>query len=153
MPARGRKKIMNTNQTPPPSGLASPSCSPCRVWRRRTKGWKMPENTVSVCRPGKFGNPFTAQGCRDAGFSGTDEVIQARCVETFRVWVSTNHWRENWSGEESRLARQAIIDGLPDLRGKNLACFCKPGTPCHADVLLGLANGKLSEPAGGEAVD
>ena len=28
MPARGRKKIMNTNQTLPPSGLASPSCSP-----------------------------------------------------------------------------------------------------------------------------
>lgn len=26
------------------------------------------------------------------------------------------------------------------LAGKNLACWCKPGTPCHADVLLELAN-------------
>jgi hypothetical protein len=30
-----------------------------------------------------------------------------------------------------------------ELRGKNLACWCKPGEPCHADVLLELAN---SEP-------
>ena len=106
----------------------------------------MPENTVSVCRPGKFGNPFTVQGCREAGFNGTDEAIQARCVEAFRVWISTKHWRENWTGEESRIARQAILDALPELRGKNLACFCKLGTPCHADVLLGLANAKSSYP-------
>ena len=26
------------------------------------------------------------------------------------------------------------------LAGKNLACWCKPGTPCHADVLLEIAN-------------
>lgn len=26
------------------------------------------------------------------------------------------------------------------LRGKNLACWCKPGSPCHAAVLLALAN-------------
>jgi hypothetical protein len=29
---------------------------------------------------------------------------------------------------------------LPELRGKNLACFCKPGEPCHADILIELAN-------------
>lgn len=36
-----------------------------------------------------------------------------------------------------------IPDERPDLqtlRGKNLACFCKPDEPCHADVLLELAN-------------
>jgi hypothetical protein len=27
-----------------------------------------------------------------------------------------------------------------ELRGKNLACWCKPDQPCHADVLLELAN-------------
>ena len=27
------------------------------------------------------------------------------------------------------------------LRGKDLACWCPPGAPCHADVLLLLANG------------
>lgn len=29
---------------------------------------------------------------------------------------------------------------LSVLRGKNLACWCKVGDPCHADVLLELAN-------------
>ncbi|MCX7008873.1 MAG: DUF4326 domain-containing protein, partial [Kiritimatiellaeota bacterium] len=27
-----------------------------------------------------------------------------------------------------------------DLRGKHLACWCRIGTPCHADVLLKIAN-------------
>jgi hypothetical protein len=30
------------------------------------------------------------------------------------------------------------------LRGKNLACWCKPGEPCHADVLLEIANREAS---------
>jgi hypothetical protein len=37
-----------------------------------------------------------------------------------------------------RLSRNP--DLLESLRGKNLACWCKPQTPCHADVLLDLAN-------------
>lgn len=31
---------------------------PVRVQLRRTKGWRMPDNTVNVARPGKWGNPF-----------------------------------------------------------------------------------------------
>ena len=38
-----------------------------------------------------------------------------------------------------------MLDNLKTLRGKNLACWCKPGTACHADVLLRLANEKLSD--------
>lgn len=33
--------------------------TPQRIQRKRTKGWKMPENTVYVGRPSKWGNPFT----------------------------------------------------------------------------------------------
>jgi hypothetical protein len=29
---------------------------------------------------------------------------------------------------------------LDPLRGKNLACWCGPDQPCHADILLELAN-------------
>jgi hypothetical protein len=29
---------------------------------------------------------------------------------------------------------------LADLRGKNLACFCREDARCHADILLELAN-------------
>jgi hypothetical protein len=30
-----------------------------------------------------------------------------------------------------------------ELAGKNLACWCKPGEPCHADVLLEIANAEV----------
>jgi len=114
--------------------------APVRVQLRRTKGWRMPENTVSVARPGRFGNPFTLEGCRDAGYHGDDTVIARRCVEAFRVWLGPM-WRNNWDGDESELKRAALLAGMPALRGKNLACWCKPGDPCHADALLELANG------------
>ena len=32
------------------------------------------------------------------------------------------------------------LDVKSQLRGKNLACWCKPGACCHADVLLEIAN-------------
>lgn len=31
---------------------------PKRIQRRRVKGWRKPEGTISVCRPSKYGNPF-----------------------------------------------------------------------------------------------
>ena len=113
------------NETTANEGLPAAACSPCRVWRRRVKGWKMPENTVSVCRPGRFGNPFKV---------GADRT-QRQAVECFRSWLTTPHITAGIPDK-----KQAVLDGLASLRGKNLACYCKPGTPCHADVLLDLAN-------------
>ena len=95
---------------------------------------------VNVARPTKWGNPFTAEGCRDAGFEGSDAAIAARCVAAFRAWLTSPSWRINWDGPESEKARDDILQGLSSLRGKNLACWCAPGAPCHADVLLELAN-------------
>ena len=118
---------------------------PHRVQLSRKKGWRMPANTVSVARPGKFGNPFTTSGCLEAGYVGTAEQIRRRCVEAFRVWLGPM-WRNNWDGPESEARRAAILSEISSLRGKNLACWCplvgKDGSPvsCHADVLLRLAN-------------
>ncbi len=33
-----------------------------RIQLRRTKGWRKPDNTVTVSRPGKWGNPFPIKG-------------------------------------------------------------------------------------------
>ena len=88
-----------------------------RVQLRRTKGWRMPENTVKVDRSTKWGNPFPT----------TDGAISAdEAVERFRRLAYALTW----------LAPQAKAE----LRGKNLACWCKPGQPCHADVLIKIAN-------------
>ena len=71
---------------------------PIRVQLRRTKGWRMPVNTVTVARPTKWGNPFMVNECREAGFQGTDQQIASRCVEAFRTWLCTPYWRTNWDG-------------------------------------------------------
>lgn len=101
---------------------------PVRVQRKRTKGWKMPENTVSVTRPGKWGNIFTVGGLfkvgngnRNGGFILIKDAEQA--VEMYQDYLNKYPPRD-----------------IEQLRGKNLACFCSLDAPCHADVLLKLAN-------------
>jgi hypothetical protein len=103
--------------------------SPFRVQRRRSKGWRMPENTVSVCRPGKWGNPFpVGKPAKDvpAKYRGIVAADPSQAVELYRQLIA-----------EYGLPLDCDIE---ELRGKNLACWCKAGEPCHADVLLELAN-------------
>lgn len=109
---------------------------PKRIQRKRTKGWRMPPNTVYVGRPTCFGNPFTERDCREAGYTGD---IRQRCVDAFRAFMGP-HWRENWQGDEAENYRGRLLSKLESLRGKNLACWCKIGDACHADVLLEIAN-------------
>ncbi len=94
---------------------------PVRVQLRRIKGWKMPPNTVSVARPTKWGNMYVIgdSGCNGVPYTRED------CVQLYRLY------QVPWL--ELKMARE-------ELRGKNLACFCPLNQPCHADVLLEIAN-------------
>lgn len=105
---------------------------PVRVQLSRRKGWRMPENTISVARPGPLGNPFVV------GKHGTRE----ECVHLYRVLLS-GYLVLSTGPElaEQKAAVAAVKERLPDLRGKNLACWCRlDGKPCHADALLEIAN-------------
>ena len=115
------------------------SDKPIRIQLSRAKGWRMPPNTVKVSRPSIWGNPFSVAALRDAGFSGSDGGLAVICVNSFRGWLAGSD--RDWMGPQSEAAREAILARLPELRGRNLACWCKPGCPCHADVLLEIANG------------
>jgi len=100
-----------------------------RVQRKRSKGWKMPANTVSVCRPGRWGNPFLIgePACNvPEAFCGRVAQDAAEAVELYRALL-----------DQCGLLKACE---LAELRGKNLACWCKIGTPCHAGMLLDLAN-------------
>ena len=124
------------------STLTERDMMPERIQLKRTKGWRMPPNTVSVARPGRWGNPHYVSRWRDA----------ATCVALFKntvrgVWepATSAHVPEAWSGydEYNRWLFRCgnhPLDLVGELRGKNLACWCKLGEPCHADVLLVLAN-------------
>lgn len=110
---------------------------PERVQLSRAKGWRMPPNTVNVARPTRWGNPFAVY--RTAWRGESEYPIRcatpAEAVERFRTMLmrATPEARER--------------DYLSPLRGKNLACWCKPDDPCHADVLLALANAVHETPA------
>ena len=126
---------------------------PRRVRLSRRKGWRMPENTVSVARPGRFGNPFSKENAIESGYASED-TWQDFVVRCFRDWLTSASGCDWWQGPQSDARLAYLRANLPDLRGKNLACWCKPGAPCHADVLLELANGDalapLSTPDGRE---
>jgi hypothetical protein len=108
----------------------------------------MPPNTVSVTRPGRWGNPFpvdhegTQMHCLTLGLDGNDPLDRATAaVDLFRTWMT--HGKVN----EMIALFLPKIDRAPpvritqrELRGKNLACFCPLDKPCHADALLEIAN-------------
>ena len=93
---------------------------PHRVQRKQIKGWRMPLNTVSVTRPGPFGNPFRVGADHDA----TSAVV------AYEKWLNGEVQGPGWATPPTRAEIQQ------KLRGKNLACFCALDQPCHADVLL-----------------
>jgi len=92
----------------------------------------MPPNTVSVTRPGKYGNPFVIGEFPSLAYAHIwkDLVPDAKtAVRLFRQTLVN-----------AMLIHDSSVDCLLELRGKNLACFCALDQPCHADVLLELAN-------------
>lgn len=100
--------------------------TPTRIQLSRRKGWRMPPDTVSVARPGLFGNPFAV----------TEERSARDAVQAFRIWLTVDCCD---AGIRTRKLR--VLERIGELRGKHLACWCPIGSPCHGDVLLELANG------------
>ena len=102
-----------------------------RVVRRRVRGWRKPANTVCVTRPGPWGNPFKVTGDMPVEQTVADFRLELR-YESLAIELGlparSKHMR--W-----------IAEHIDELKGKNLACYCKAGRPCHADVLLSIANG------------
>jgi hypothetical protein len=101
---------------------------PVRIQRKRVKGWKMPPNTVSVTRPGRWGNPFKVGTINRDPNSG-EKIKTLKNIDDVLKWYK-NYLK--YRGMEDTI--------IKELKGKNLACFCKIGEPCHADILLKIAN-------------
>lgn len=95
---------------------------PRRIRLSRKRGYRKPDNAVRVTRPGKYGNPYRVGVHGDA----------AECVALFEAMMN------------QELAAGRMKEMLAELRGKDLACFCALDAPCHADVLLRLANSEIN---------
>ena len=104
--------------------------APRGIVRSRKKGWRKPANTICVTRPGPWGNPFkVAPGMPPeqavAGFR-LELRYESLAIE---LGLPVRSQRMRW-----------IAEHIGELKGKNLACFCPLGKPCHRDVLLQAAN-------------
>jgi hypothetical protein len=117
-----------------------------RIQCKRTKGWRMPDGAILVARPTKWGNPFRVgepierdselwsymnflfklRGTNMDGFASVTPLMVEDVVDCYQRWLADNP--------------PLFLSVQPELAGHDLACWCKPGTPCHADVLLELAN-------------
>jgi len=95
---------------------------PARIQLSRKKGWRMPPDAVKVDRSTEWGNVYRVGMFKN--FTAADAVaaFRARLKEDLH--------------DDARLINRRIHE----LRGKNLACWCPIGSPCHADVLLEIAN-------------
>jgi hypothetical protein len=100
---------------------------PQRIQLRRTKGWQLPDGAVRVDRATAWGNPYRVGATEHCGipFAGGALTVK-EAVGLFRAYA--------------RSRQRDFPNTFEPLRGHDLACWCPLGQPCHADVLLEIAN-------------
>ena len=124
----------------------------------------LPPGAALVTRATIFGNPWSVgvddafawpsggrAGWRDRLPVPAGELIEAEVIGQFRDWLERGHLRADFLPDiEAEMygalrtdlvdRRALILERLGALRGRDLACSCLPGAPCHADVLMEMAN-------------
>lgn len=125
---------------------------PERIQLRRTKGWRLPAGAIVVARPSKWGNPITFSDV-GAQYPSLDErQVATMVVRTFEPLARTGAlYLPNWRFLGGRrgpldLTYPSVDEIRTELAGHDLACWCQlvdadgERVPCHADVLLEIAN-------------
>lgn len=117
--------------------------APRRIQRKRSAGWRKPENTVNITRPGPWGNPYILRNTKEGTTMGTEgspsmggttvgnprvtyDTLLRDSVAAYEQWVRNNP--------------EYVARAKQSLAGKNLMCWCPEDSLCHGDVLLQIAN-------------
>ncbi len=120
---------------------------PERVQLSRAKGWRMPTGTRKVDRSTPWGNPFSVLEPFPAHWVPRDVLkgVNAKLrtgkhgtfasLNTSEQAVALFRW---WIKQGDQIGHCEMARHV--LSGKNLACWCALDQPCHADVLLEVAN-------------
>lgn len=103
---------------------------PTRVQRKRTKGFRLPPNTLCCTRPGKWGNPFQVGISHpvsiDTGNFKTDMVMSRELACQLFY-----HYLQDWTEREP--------DAMEELlQYDHLACYCSLAELCHVDMIIQL---------------
>lgn len=97
----------------------------------RQRPWRHEHpDAVIVARPSRWGNPFPVGSHYMSPRFGDQVRTAADAVRDYRRWITRDQ------RVDAILARES----LHLLAGRDLACWCPLDQPCHADVLLELAN-------------
>lgn len=120
---------------------------PRRIQRKRTRGWRMPESAVYVGRPTRWANPYRwsdypryySNVSIDGEWYGHRRSDAA--LRRFAMVDFEHQYLCLYSPHPDAPSREEI---RRELAGKDLACWCPEGQPCHADVLLRIANEERS---------
>lgn len=123
---------------------------PKRIQRKRTTGWRMPPNALYVGRGSRWGNPFIVGApCgvfpEGTGMCGKAEILipalsLEQAIEFYRNALTGYLKPEMYPTGHRYRERIWRYDIWAHLHGRDLACWCPLDQPCHADVLLELAN-------------
>lgn len=134
---------------------------PVRIQRSRAPGWRMPAGAVYVGRPTLWGNPWKPgrpgrfwlppYPIEDAvigtGLDAGDAVDLYRRLLHAGPDPINRLLPNELSADGRRQVRGWLHDHashiraeLHQIQGRDLACWCALDAPCHADVLLKLAN-------------
>lgn len=131
--------------------------APVRIQQRRTNGWRKPEGAVSVARPSRWGNPWRIR--RDVALDkqwdivertadGEDVAVDHAGSPTRARGVAVDLFLMLLTERPGRVPAPPSYPSLDEIRtelaGRDLMCWCPLDQPCHADVLLELANGGAS---------
>lgn len=124
---------------------------PVRLQLSRAKGFDLQATSravnglpaISVARPGPWGNPFVV------GRDGT----QQQCVDLYAHLLLGNVvLRPGLDMATLKAAHDHVRAYSAELAGHNLACWCRLGTPCHADLLLAVVKEDADDLACEEAL-
>ena len=128
--------------------------APKRIQMSRQHPWRADHvDAVIVARPSRWGNPFAARIPHGEVLQGRE--TRAVLVEQYRRWLvdgaSTDEavaslplrtpQGDVWVAWMPLVSRPTLREIRAELAGRDLAFWCPLNVPCHADVLLALANG------------
>jgi hypothetical protein len=97
---------------------------PKRIQRKRIKGWRMPDGVIYVGRPTRYGNPYKVSELGESALTCYRKELE---------------WYLSGEGCDPKHTER-VKEDLRNLRGKDLACWCRLDSKCHADILLEFAN-------------
>lgn len=117
--------------------------TPKRVQMTRRHPWRADNpDAVIVARPSRWGNPYRVIRHTEPGCEGWAVVRDGWNLACFGDTHDTQAHHHAQQRAVDYFERDVLprLDLTP-LRGRDLACWCPLDQPCHADVLLSIANG------------